>query len=196
MTYKVLTEDGTTGTVQVGNGSETSGDQAIDYTTEGAITIPASVTNNGVTYTVTQIGYSAFKECAKLTSVTIPSSITSIKKDAFFKCKNGLSVYISNLAAWCNITFVSDTSNPLYNEGGLYLNGILATDLDIPEGVESIKAYAFYHYKSLASINIPSTVTSIGYSAFAGCSTMVSGFPALSPWFRFRIREQIRTTLT
>lgn len=174
MTYKVLTEDGTTGTVQVGNGSETSGAQAIDYNTEGAITIPASVTNNGVTYTVTQIGYSAFKECAKLTSVTIPSSITSIKKEAFYACKNGLSVYISNLAAWCNITFVGDTSNPLYNEGGLYLNGILATDLDIPEGVESIKAYAFYHYKSLASINIPSTVTSIGYSAFAGCSTITS----------------------
>ena len=174
VTYKVLTDDGTTGTVQVGNGSETSGDQAIDYTTEGAITIPASVTNNGVTYTVTQIGYSAFKECAKLTSVTIPSSITSIKKEAFKSCKNGLSVYISNLAAWCNITFVGDTSNPLYNEGGLYLNGTLVTDVEVPEGIGAIKDYAFYKYKYLSSINIPSTVTSLGYCAFARCSTITS----------------------
>ncbi len=178
VTYKVLTEDGTTGTVQVGNGSETSGDQAIDYTTEGAITIPSTVTNVvddvTYTYTVTQIGYSAFKECAKLTSVTIPSSITSIKKEAFKSCKNGLSVYISSLAAWCNITFVGDTSNPLYNEGGLYLNRTLVTDVEVPEGIGAIKDFAFYKYKYLSSINIPSTVTSLGYCAFAGCSTITS----------------------
>lgn len=83
VTYKVLTEDGTTGTVQVGNGSETSGAQAIDYNTEGAITIPASVTNNGVTYTVTQIDYNAFYNCSYITSITIPSTVTTIKNGAF-----------------------------------------------------------------------------------------------------------------
>ena len=174
VTYKVLTEDGTTGTVQVGNGSETSGNQAIDKNTAGAITIPASVTKNGVTYSVTQIGYNAFKACANFTSVTIPGTVTTIKEYAFSGCKNGLFVYITDLAAWCNITFANDTSNPLYNHGDLYLNGILATNLDIPEGVQSINAYAFYNCNSLASINIPSTITTINNKAFYGCNNCLS----------------------
>ena len=41
----------------------------------GDMTIPASVTYGGTTYSVTSIGGSAFSSCTGLASVTIPNSI-------------------------------------------------------------------------------------------------------------------------
>ena len=52
----------------------------------GAITIPESVTYNGVTYSVTSIGKEAFYYCRGLPSVTIPNSVTSIGERAFYYC--------------------------------------------------------------------------------------------------------------
>ena len=44
----------------------------------GALTIPSSVTYQGTTYAVTKIGVFAFAECSDLTSIIIPSSVTTI----------------------------------------------------------------------------------------------------------------------
>lgn len=84
----------------------------------------------------------------------------------YYGCKTSLSVRITDLEAWCNISFAGATSNPLNCQGELFLNGTLVTDVEVPEGIGAIKDYAFYKYKFLSSIKIPSTVTSIGYSAF------------------------------
>ena len=56
----------------------------------GAVTIPASVTYNSITYSVTDIGYSAFFYCTGLTSIEIPSSVTSIGNSVFFYCTAAL----------------------------------------------------------------------------------------------------------
>lgn len=53
----------------------------------GALTIPATVTYNGITYAVTSIGDCAFMGCSGLTSVTIPDSVTSIGVGAFSRCR-------------------------------------------------------------------------------------------------------------
>ena len=47
------------------------------------VTIPETVTNKGITYSVTSIGESAFSYCLSLQSVVIPNSVTSIGEWAF-----------------------------------------------------------------------------------------------------------------
>lgn len=51
-----------------------------------SVTIPSTVTIDGVTYKVTSIQKSAFSGCKKLKSVTIGSNITTIGDKAFYKC--------------------------------------------------------------------------------------------------------------
>ena len=62
----------------------------------GAVTIPASVTYSGKTYSVTSIGAWAFWVCSGLTSLEIPNSVTSIGNAAFADCSGLTSVEIPN----------------------------------------------------------------------------------------------------
>ena len=128
-----------------------------------SITIPNSVES---------IGDSAFSYCTKLAEVTMGSSVTSIGDSAFYNCTKISSVYITDMAKWCSISFEYADSNPLYNGGKLYLNGEPVTNLVIPEGVISIANYAFYNCSSITSANIPDSVTSIGRSAFSNCAKL------------------------
>ena len=152
----------------------------------GDVVIPDSVTS---------IGYSAFYGCSNLTSVVIPDSVTSIGEFAFSGCSgltsvtigNGLksigsaafgstygyitSVFIHDLAAWCEISFEEFSSNPLCDARHLYLDGEeVAGDLVIPAGTTSIGNWAFYNRIGLTNVTIPDSVTSIGREAFRDCS--------------------------
>ena len=62
----------------------------------GDVVIPSSVTNNGITYSVTSIGDYAFSYCSSLTSVTIPNSVISIGEGAFYRCSSLTSITIPN----------------------------------------------------------------------------------------------------
>ena len=53
---------------------------------KGTLNIPATVTINGIEYSVTSIGENAFENCDNLQSVTIPNSVTSIGFSAFHNC--------------------------------------------------------------------------------------------------------------
>ncbi len=111
---------------------------------------------------------------SSLTSVTIPNSVTSIGLYAFRGCTGLTSVNITDIAAWCNIAFISFNCNPLYCAKHLYVNNVEVTNLVIPEGVTSIETNAFSGCTSLTSVTIPNSVTSIGYYAFYNCTGLTS----------------------
>ena len=138
----------------------------------GKVVIPESVEHEGATYSVTSIGDHAFYYCSGLTSVTIPNSVTSIGEYAFSDCYGLTSVHISDIAAWCNIRFGDNTSNPLYYAHHIYFNGDDVKDLVIPNSVTSIGERAFYDCSGLTSVTIGNSVTSIGERAFYDCSSL------------------------
>jgi hypothetical protein len=138
----------------------------------GNIVIPDVVINEGVEYNVTTIGESAFSYCSKLYSISIPNSINNIGNNAFSGCNNLNAVYISDLEAWCMISFDGQIANPLNFAHHLYLNGVEIIDLEIPNGVTDIDG-AFCGCSSFRSVTIPNSVTSMD-GAFIGCTNLTS----------------------
>ena len=138
-------------TVEVTSGSN-------KYT--GAVTIPASVTYKGITYSVTSIGRWAFSNCYGLTSIEIPEGVTSIGDYAFYDCNDLTIIEIpSSVTSIGNYAFCD-------------CSGL--TSIEIPSSVTSIGNRAFYGCFRLTSIEIPSSVTSIGESAFCFCDGLTS----------------------
>ena len=102
-----------------------------------------------------ELGYSVFKGCSVLTSVTIPSSVTSIGGSAFECCSGLTSVTIPSSVTWI---------------GGAAFKGCSGlTSLAIPSSVTWIGGCVFENCSGLTSITIPSSVTEIGGAAFKGC---------------------------
>ena len=145
------------------------------------------------------IGAHAFSGCRSLTSLTLPSGVTSIGDYAFSGCRSLTSLTLpssvtSSIGRWvfdgcynlkeCNYFIDSDLETYLahthdwgyipVDEIKYYHNGQELTKLEIPSGVDKIGSYSFYKGVNLTSLTLPSSVTTIGYSAFRGCSGLTS----------------------
>ena len=125
---------------------------------DGAFQKCASLTSVTIPDTVTSIRRDAFRDCTSLTSVTIPNSVVSIENSAFSGCSSLASVTISD-----SVRSIQDYA----------FSGCLSlASVTIPDSVRSIGSSAFGGCSSLASITIPDSVTSIGDFAFNGCSLL------------------------
>ncbi len=134
----------------------------------------SSLTSVTIPDSVTSIGYAAFEECSSLTSVTIPDSVTSIGDCAFSDCRSLTSINVDVE----NKYYSSDERGVLFNKDKTaliqYPIGNTATSYIIPDGVTSIGYAAFSGCSSLTSVTIPDKVTRIGEWAFYGCSSLTS----------------------
>ena len=132
-----------------------------------------SLTSITIPDSVTSIYDSAFSGCTSLTSITIPDSVTSIGDYAFSGCKSltAIDVEVGNN----NYTSLNGV---LFNKGKTelicYPAGKTDKSYNIPNSVTSIGYRAFSGCTSLTSITIPNSMKSIGYDAFCGCSSLTS----------------------
>ena len=127
----------------------------------------SSLTNITLPATLQSIGSNAFAN-TKLTTITIPSSVTSIGGTAFDGCSSLQYATFASIESLCDISFTDTKSNPLYYAKRLFTEDHQGEwlDLEIPEGVTTIRQYAFENCIYLTSVKLPSTVTTIGKDAF------------------------------
>ncbi|MBE6990598.1 MAG: hypothetical protein E7426_07640, partial [Ruminococcaceae bacterium] len=128
---------------------------------------------------VETVGRWTFSDCEGLETLVLPTTLQTVDEGGFAFYSDNTNVYITDLAAWCDIDFADGSANPLspdkqFSVNTLYLNGEPVYDLELPEGVSTIKPYAFYSYMPLNSVTFSDTVTEIGASAFERCDNLRS----------------------
>ena len=126
-----------------------------------SVTLSNNITELPCHY-VNSYSHGFFEDCSSLTSVTIGNSVTSIGYDAFTGCSSLTTLNFN--AINCNDFDYYD--QPFEN--------CPITTINIGDSVQRIPAYFVYNLNSLTSVTIPNSVTSIGISAFSGCSSLTS----------------------
>ena len=170
LTYTVLTENGTTGTVSV---------KATSTEITGKVIIPERVSNNGKDYTVTQVADKAFWHCAQMTSVKIPESVNYVGSFGFNDCASLDSLVFPNddltFSAWyvcsgCkNLKYVRLPANLQKLGYEMFSECENLESIHIPESCTNWSTYSFFRCYKLKNVNIPYGVKTIGQAAFYEC---------------------------
>jgi len=123
---------------------------------------------------ITTINANAFAGYDSLTSITIGSQVKTIKESAFIGCVNIESVYLPTQVEWSNVELINEYSNPMYEAEGetVYFANNKTTTLSID--YEEIKNYTFAGYDTLTEVTILDEVTSIGTGSFKGCDNIAN----------------------
>ncbi len=145
-----------------------------------AVTIPNSVSYNGIDYVITGIGERAFYGCSSLESIEIPVGVTLIGDQALSEC-SALTAITWNAKncgqIWVNLTPPSPlpgmVGNPVLEDA---FDGIREqiTSFTLGDGVERIPDHLCREMSSLKSITLPKNLKTIGTAAFLDCSSLAS----------------------
>lgn len=141
----------------------------------GHVVIPEEV--NGIK--VKAIGNYAFGGCSSLTSVNIPSGVTSIGDRVFSSCSSLTSIDIPS-----SVTSIGVVA--FYN-----CNKLTSINIPADSRLTCIEASAFKGCSRLKSIAIPSSVTYIGENAFADCFQLIAYITGKSYTYQYCIDNSI-----
>ncbi len=165
---KYLSSDGTTATVTGYSGSATE------------VTIDETVTNNGITYTVTKLGNAAFKKNTTITKVVLPDTVTEIVAGkngsaAFTQCTALTGVTMKGVTIIGTYTFqgctklveVAMPTNLVTVIGpGAFENcNRLPGDFDFAS-LTTLGQDAFSFAYAVTSVKLPVAITNIGWKTF------------------------------
>jgi hypothetical protein len=130
----------------------------------------------------------AFSYEKKLTRVAFGKGVKEIKNSAFFMCTalercvipESVNLMSDSIFAGCYAMnkfegkYASEDGKYIIADGMLtaYLPSASEKEFTVPESVNTIGAYTFYHCNNLETVNIPETVTAIEQSAFLGCTSL------------------------
>ncbi len=126
----------------------------------GTVTIPTSVSYNGVSYPVTAVGDSAFYQSYYLDKVTVGNSVKIIGVRAFAGCGFTPSIILGN-----SVTAIGH---------GAFSNCYSLNSMIIPNTVTTIEPYAFSGCIAMTDLTIGNSVTTIGHHAFSTCRKLTS----------------------
>ena len=148
--------------------------EVIPDTTEGPVTIPDTLGG----YPVTRIGMYAFDWCTKITSVTIPATVTSISDWAFEDCTS-LRLDLPETVTYIGPGAFRGCEAMANADGFVIVRGVLYDYCGdnpwpyVPSTVTQISDYAFAGcYDFLEEVTLPPTVTHIGNFAFFDCDKL------------------------
>ena len=121
-----------------------------------------------------------------LEEVYFPPEVMTIRREAFDGNSNMTGVYIEDLDIWLETVYDEYASNPLLDAHNLYLNNVLVTSWQAPEGTTMLKKGLWAGCWSLTSVDIDWTsILSIGARAFAHCKNLVINDLNLSSLLNF-----------
>jgi hypothetical protein len=110
---------------------------------------------------VTAIGNAAFQGCTSLTTISLPSTLTSIEDNAFWGSGLTSITIPSSVTSFGELVFniCSDLSSVVFATGS---------------PITTIPRYTFNGCSSLKSVTFPANVTTIGEAAFSSCASLIS----------------------
>ena len=130
---------------------------------------------------ITSLPDECFHDTPSIVSVQLSSTLTSIGAYAFYGCTGIQKLYVPSLESWFAVAFGNVFSNPMYYRNypkpagcDLYVNGVLATQVDLPAGATQIPMGRFAGCKSIVTVNVPEGVTTIKSDVFHACDTLIA----------------------
>ena len=148
----------------------------------GNVVIPKLVSYGGATYSVTEIGQGAFSDCTSLTSISLPSSLTSIGDWAFsntgissVSIPEGITDIKGRVFNSCqNLISIVFPSSLKYIGEYAFAGCASLSKINLPESLETIGKESFSYCPLIKNVTIPASVNIIGEGVFMNCNELES----------------------